>query len=322
MTTVAAVLGAWLSVSAALAAQPTKAEVAEAHRRFQRATELYEENNFAGALAEFRRAYAIAPNYRVLYNIGQLCFLVQDYPCAFESFNRYLSEGAGEIPGERRQEVQRDVARLQARVARLRIVADQPGAEVTIDNVSVGKTPLREPVLVAAGRPEVRVTLRGFVPFTRVVELAGMESARVDVELLPLGAGPAAGSAAGLVSSGAAASDKTAARSGGGVPLTPWVLTGALAVAAGTTGGLALWSSNDLKQARSEVGTTSADLDAKATRTRRLALASDILIGSTIVAAGISTYLTLSAGSAPARSGGEGLSVRVGPGSIGLSGAF
>ena len=182
---VAIVLGAGLGRPAAQARQPGQAEVNEAQRRFQRATELYEENNLPGALAEFRKAYSLAPHYRVLYNIGQLCVLMQDNPCAYGAFSQYLAQGVGEIPERRRQEVQRDLARLQARVARLRIVADRPGAFVTVDDVSVGTTPLTEPVLVAAGRPRVRVTLEGYLPATQVVEVAAMETARVEIHLVP-----------------------------------------------------------------------------------------------------------------------------------------
>ncbi len=181
----AIVLGAWLAVPAAQAKQPSPAELGEAQRRFQRATELFEENNLPGALAEFRRAHSLAPNYRVLYNIGQLCYLMQDNPCAYGAFSSYLAQGAGEIPEPRRLEVQRDLSRLQARVARLRIIADRPGAEVTVDDVSVGTTPLLEPVLVAAGRPRVRVSLEGYPPATQVVEVAAMETARVEIHLGP-----------------------------------------------------------------------------------------------------------------------------------------
>jgi hypothetical protein len=187
LTVAAAVVGAWFAVVPAQAKQqPSKAEITEAQRRFQRATELYEENNLPGALAEFRKAYSLAPNYRVLYNIGQLCFLMQDNPCAYGAFSNYLEQGGSEIPERRREEVQRDLARLQVRVARLRIVADRVGAEVTVDDVSVGTTPLNEPVLVAAGRPRVRVSLPGYAPVTRVVEVAGMETVKVDIHLVPI----------------------------------------------------------------------------------------------------------------------------------------
>jgi hypothetical protein len=200
-TSCALALVAWLAGTTAQAnQQPTKMEVTEAQRRFVRATELFEENNLAGALAEFRKAYSLAPNYKVLYNIGQVCYLMQDSPCAYAAFSSYLEQGAGEIPERRRDEVQRDLARLRARVARLRIVADKPGAEVTVDDVTVGTTPLEEPVLVAAGRLRIRVSLKGYAPVTRVIEVAGMETAYVEMQLDPAavaGASPGdAGSAA------------------------------------------------------------------------------------------------------------------------------
>jgi hypothetical protein len=315
MTIVALALSAVLGAAVAQAkAPPSKADVTEAHRRFQRATELFEESNLAGALAEFRRAYALAPNYKVLFNIGQLCFLLQDYPCAFTSFSRYLAEGGTELPAERREEVQRDVNRLQTRVAKLRIVADRPGAEVTIDDIAIGKTPLAEPVLVAAGRPRLRVTLAGYAPVSRMVEVAGMETTDVNVDLVP--EAPMT-PVRGDVSRGLARDGGGSSRASSPVPKIAWVITGVLAAAAGTTGGLALWSSNDLKKQRNAyIGGDPAVLDERSLRTKRLALATDILIGTTAVAAGIATYFTVAASSR------SEVALTVLPGGVALSGAF
>jgi hypothetical protein len=312
MTIVAFALGALLSATVAQAKSPSKSEVAEAHKRFQRATELYEESNLAGALAEFRKAYALAPNYKVLYNIGQLCFLLQDYPCAYTSFSRYLGEGSADLSPERRDEVQRDVNRLQARVAKLRIVASKPGAEVTIDDVPVGKTPLPEPVLVAAGRPRVQVVLPGYAPVSRAVEVAGMESADVEVDLVPssVAASPLSGVSRSTLR------ETPGARGYAPVPKLPWVITGVLVAAAGATGGLALWSSNDLKKQREGyIGGDPAVLDDRALRTRRLALATDLLIGTAVVAAGVATYLTVSTPRSE-------LALTVSPAGVSVNGAF
>src|SRR5512145_1254691 len=46
--------------------------VEEASQRFQRAVKLYRERSFDAALAEFNRAYELSPDYRVLYNLGQV----------------------------------------------------------------------------------------------------------------------------------------------------------------------------------------------------------------------------------------------------------
>ena len=79
------------------AAAPSKANVEEAKRRFLRGRELYEENNFQGALVEFRRAYELAPTYRLLFDIGQVYYQLQDYPNALKSFTRFLQEGKAEV---------------------------------------------------------------------------------------------------------------------------------------------------------------------------------------------------------------------------------
>jgi PEGA domain len=315
MTGLSFALGAWFTLVAAEAgAAPGKDDVAEAHRRFQRATELYEENNLAGALAEFRRAYALAPSYKILYNVGQLCYLLQDFPCAYDSLTRYLDQGGTEVSGQRREEVQRDLARLQTRVARLRIVVDRPGAEVTVDNVSVGRSPIADPVMVSAGRPQVRVTLPGYAPVTRVIEVAGMDTATVSVQLSAVGAPLVPEhSEPPLISS--APPPQEQARPGH-APTLAWVATGVLAAGAGTTGALALWSSADLKEKRESLPADVADLESRSRRTRRLALATDILIGATAVAAGVATVLTLT------RTRHGEVAVSLSPGGVGVEGSF
>jgi hypothetical protein len=81
----------------------------------------------------------------------------------------------------------------------------------------------------------------------------------------------------------------------GRAPVAPWLMTGALAVAAGASGALALWSSSDLKKRRDQFGVAQkGDLSSKADRTRNLALLTDILLGGTLLAAGVSTFLTVS----------------------------
>ena len=47
---------------------PQKAEEADEH--FRVGVALYKEQSFAAALVEFRKAYAVLPDWHVLYNIG------------------------------------------------------------------------------------------------------------------------------------------------------------------------------------------------------------------------------------------------------------
>ena len=66
----------------------------------------------------------------------------------------------------------------------LLVATTQDGAEIRVDGEVVGESPLA-PVELAPGRHTVTVTLDGFEPGNRSVEV-GAEGARVDVELEPL----------------------------------------------------------------------------------------------------------------------------------------
>ncbi len=168
--------------SAGAAGRTKKATLEEAQNRYQRGRELYEENDFPAALVEFKRAYELAPSYRLLYNIAQVQYQLQDYASALDSFQRYLDEGGGELPAQRREEVQREIDRLQVRVATVRVTVNKPGAEISVDDVPVGTSPLREPLLLNAGRRKISASLQGTPPVTRVVDVAGRDTLDVSLE--------------------------------------------------------------------------------------------------------------------------------------------
>ncbi len=47
---------------------------------FKRGLDLYAAGDYVGSRIEFQRAYDAAPNYKVLYNIGQVCFQLKRLP--------------------------------------------------------------------------------------------------------------------------------------------------------------------------------------------------------------------------------------------------
>ncbi len=154
---------------------------AEAGTHFQRALELYEEQDFAGALVEFRRAHDLFPTYKLFYNIGQVCFQLNDYACALKNFEAYLKDGGGNVSTERRTEVEQELAKLRQRVGRLEIVTNIPDVDIAIDDVPVGKTPLPSSLVVSTGKRRITGTHEGYAPVSRVVEVAGTDSSRVEL---------------------------------------------------------------------------------------------------------------------------------------------
>jgi hypothetical protein len=274
----------------------------EAASRFKKGLDLFKEGDYQAALIELRRANELAPNYNVLYNIGQVYFQLQDYPNALHSLQRYLEEGGNAIDARRRAEVEKDIEKLKSRVANVEITVNVPDAEVTIDDVSAGKSPLPKTVLVGAGRHRIVVSKAGFGSVTRIVEIASAELQKVPVELVetkPVTPDKPPPPAALPPPSPVIAPLEPHRPPARAVPVAGWVVTGGLAAGAVVTGILTLGASSDLKALRTAQAPTREDLEGARSKTQTLALVTDILTGCAVVAGGVSLYFTFAGGSSP-----------------------
>jgi hypothetical protein len=146
---------------------------------------LYEEDDFRAALIEFKRAYELAPNWAVLYNVGQAHYQLREYPNALRALERYVQEGGEKISPERRAQVDREIGELRGRVARVKAVSNVDGADVAMDDVPLGKTPTSEPLVVGEGRHRWTASKPGFVSTTKVVDIAGGDELTVVLDLSP-----------------------------------------------------------------------------------------------------------------------------------------
>lgn len=323
-----------LLIANSAAAQPSSA-VDEASTRYKKGIELYGEGDYRAALIEFKRAYELAPNFAVLYNMGQVYFQLQDYVGALSALEQYLADGGKNVPAPRRAEVQKDIEKLRSRIAKVEVVVNATDAEVSVDDVVVGKTPLAKPLLVSAGRRKITVSKGGAAPVSKTIEVAGSDSVRVNLELAePSGGapaptptptptdGPSAGepppSPGGAPPPTGGATVDTESSSGATVA---WVITAGLAVGATACGILALGASSDLQTLRDEAGTTRDELDDAQGKTETLALVTDLLGAATVVAGGVSLYLTLSGPEAdkPKDEGASSATLRVRPRGAGLT---
>src|SRR6187551_3224437 len=97
-------------------------EVEQARKHFSQGLKLYKDGDFDAALVQFERAYAVKPNYKVLYNIAQSYFELRQYVEARDALTRYLKDGGSAIDAERRTSVENDLTELQRRIAHLKMV--------------------------------------------------------------------------------------------------------------------------------------------------------------------------------------------------------
>ncbi len=165
--------------------EPSAEELEKASEHFKRGVQFYRERDFRNALIEFKRAHEIAPNYRVLFNLGQTSFELKDYVEAKRAFTSYLEQGGAEIKPARRKEVEAELERLEGYVAHIALTVNVEGAEVAVDDIVVGTTPL-PPILVSAGRRKVAVRKAGHAPLERLIDVAGGENKEVSLELTSL----------------------------------------------------------------------------------------------------------------------------------------
>ena len=282
----------------------------DASERFRSGVAFYKDRDFPAALVEFKRAYELAPNYRVLFNLGQTARELRDYAGALSAFEQYLREAGPEILTARRKEVQASVEELKRKVGRIKVSTNVDGAEILIDDVSVGVAPLAAPVVVNVGRRKLVATRSGYTPGQRVVDVAGMEEAALTLELTKIEEPRADLPPAQPVKPG--------------IPAVTWVMlstTAAAAVVTGVMGGLAVSARGGLTQALATFpGNAKSIADAQG-RTKTFAVATDVALGLTVATAITTVVLFVVAPRAPDKKAPTA-SVRVSPMGLVVCGAF
>ncbi|HET9990298.1 MAG TPA: hypothetical protein VFQ65_17325, partial [Kofleriaceae bacterium] len=115
MTQTTLVLGCLLAASTAQAAPKKKSppkppasektpEQKEADRHFKSGVQFFSDQKYSEALAEFGRAYEIAPATIVLYNIAACHRYLSHYSDAVKYYRRFLDEADGansKVPADR-----------------------------------------------------------------------------------------------------------------------------------------------------------------------------------------------------------------------------
>ncbi len=302
--------------SIAFATPPVQAEEAdpvsdrsEAEERYNRALELFNEGSYDASRLEFQRAYELAPSYRILYNVALVNVQMNDYAAALTAFELFLSEGADNIPATRQDEVRSTIEQLQTKVGFLEVTVDESDTEVFVDDILIGTTPLLNEVRVNVGRRRIDVSWKGERK-TQVVEVAGGD--HLDVEFQMVKPMPA-------VVEVPFEDDNPAPPPKRAPVYISWGVTGALAAGSATFGILALGAKSQQTKEKEKLGVSSAELEASASKVKSLALVTDILLGATVISAGVAVYLTLKT---PRTSSDEKVSLVIHPKGASLIGTF
>ncbi len=290
-----ALIGTFTASSAR--AEPQTGEEAGAARaaaRFQQGVELYREGSYEGALAEFRKAYELSPSYRVLYNIAQAQYALRDFVGAYRTLMQYLTEGSNEVGGERRAQVQELAGKLSERIASLQISTNVAGADIRVDDVSVGTAPLAGPIPVNVGTRKVTAFKAGSPEAVRIVTVAGKEKLKIDLQIESPGSSvtqPALRPASQGSPVVPEAREPTApSRVGLVVSLST---TAALAVGTGVFGYLALGAQSDFKDQVNTYPNTREKVDDARSKSRTYGYVADAMGAAALISGGVALYFAV-----------------------------
>lgn len=292
-------LGAFLALS--LAAAPMRQVQAgpkaeQASERFERGVELYRAGDVRAANIEFKRAYAIDSNYRLLFNIAQASAELKDYVTAHRYFEQYLQEGQDEISQDRKSLVKSEIARMNSYLGQVELLIDAADATVFVDGVKRLPQEMKEgKLLVGAGRRTIAVTAPGYQRFERVLDIAGEDEIELEVDLQKLNAAPAPSTVVKVVPK-----KQSSRRSKQGMGSLFWAGVGTTTAFGAITlvlGFVTKRAERRNKLMIEQVPTTQIEIDQTARNLRGIAAITDISLGLTATAA----VVTLAAGIARAR---------------------
>jgi hypothetical protein len=178
---VLAVLAIPLLFAPAASAQQDEAS-AKAH--FEKGKALHNSGDYAGALVEFKASYTAFPRWKTRYYIALSLKELGDLVEAEKELKAYLFEGGTDVPADRKKEVEALLGDLGAQLGSIEVTAEVEGAEVFVDGVLIGKTPLASAIRKEAGEHSVAVKKEGYKDYSLNVDLkeGGAQSLSVTLE--------------------------------------------------------------------------------------------------------------------------------------------
>jgi hypothetical protein len=239
------------------------------------------------AYREFKAAYAAAPSYKILGNLGLCAMKIERDGEAIQAYELYLKEAGFALTSDERGQIETDLLTLKAGNARVTVSSDPPGATIFDVRTPVQGDEIRNaygevltPLSLSLrhGHHVMRAHLDGRVDQTwefeateasmppHVFEMPKPEPVRLDV----------------------------AAERPRPVPMAAWVtgaVTLALAAGGGIVGGVALKKHGDFDSLND--GDHVAAAQSARSDGRTLDVVADTLFGAAIVGAGVTLYLVL-----------------------------
>jgi PEGA domain len=317
-----------LALALALGASPAAADAKkDAQLLYDDGLKQLKAGDAKSALVSLRASYEKLANPKVLYSIAQLCTKMGDGACAVRAYQQYLREGGKEITPKKKKEVDGEIRALSKTLGSVVIKSTVMAAEVSIDDVPVGKTPLSEAVPMNGGPHKVVLVSKEKGTIEQMVNVVAGDVSTVHLdpkEDATAAAPPASASIPEKKDKDEPKAELPPApvEQQRPFPTVAWAITGGLAAGTLVTGIVAAVNYSSFQDTKEQIPVTRDELDAAQGSARDWFLVSAILGTGTLISAGISTWLTFSTTSNQPIKPEKSLRFGVGPRGITVTGVM
>lgn len=314
----------------ARAADPSEGGAAAAESLFQEARKLMDAKRFSEACPKLVASHKLAPAVGTLLNLADCYERAGQNASAWARFHEAIAL-AQRLGRPDREKTARDRAeKLEPRLIRLSIVAQDKDAEVKLDGNVLDAAVLGSPVPVDPGKHSVEATAKGKRPFTTTIEVSDrMKSPSVEIPALDVDPTASKASSDKGSDGNADKGPSEESRSDGSTQRTiSYVLmgVGVVGVGVGTVFGLrtsSKWSEAQTHCTGIECDRTGVTLAAEAKNNGTVSTIS-FIAGGLLLAGGAALFFTAPSG--PPKSAASlaprDVRVGVGLGSVTVGGAF
>jgi uncharacterized protein YdhG (YjbR/CyaY superfamily) len=158
-----------------------------------KARQLYEEgvaaskkNQLAEARVSFLAAFSLNRHWQIAGNLADCEIQLGKFRDGAEHAAYYLKNA----PPDRRERAEGLLKQAKAKIGTLRVAVDQVGAEVLVDDVSIGRSPLAEAVFVDPGKRKVVARFAGRDDAVQSVDVTAGSAKEVSLKMIPASVAP------------------------------------------------------------------------------------------------------------------------------------
>jgi hypothetical protein len=144
---------------------------------------LYDEGKYEQAYVAFIAAWALKKHPQIAGNLADCEVKLGKYRDAAEHYRFITRNTSGDVKPEDQRRAEGRLREAQQKIAVVEIGISAAGAEVSLDGMAQGKSPLADALFLEPGRHTIEARLDGYASTTRTIDAAVGSSQAVRLEM-------------------------------------------------------------------------------------------------------------------------------------------